>query len=261
MVAAGCATRASVREIQTDVGTIRAELTEVRLAQDLVATDLARVLAELRSMDVRAAETQQTVRDAASEVVRLRTRLQAAEDELRQTRSGQGPQPSGPAAPPGAVTPAPPPRPGVVATVPAALPAPAETDAPRAARVSAEQTFAAAVKTFRAHEHGQAVLEFIDFVANYPKHGLVPRAQWWIGEAYYVQRDYQQALLEFQRVLTMDPGVLAASDALLRIGMCHAKLRQSAAALAAWERIVREFPRSEAAGKARSLLSAAAVSH
>jgi tol-pal system protein YbgF len=148
-----------------------------------------------------------------------------------------------------------------VATVPATLPAPAEPDAPRASRVSAEQTFAAAVKTFRAHEHGQAVLEFIDFVANYPKHGLVPRAQWWIGEAYYVQRDYQQALLEFQRVLTMDPGVLAASDALLRIGMCHAKLRESTAALAAWQRIVREFPRSEAAGKARSLLSAAAVSH
>ena len=261
MVVAGCATRGSVKEIRTDVGKVRAELTEVRVAQDLVATDLARVLAELRSMDVRASETQQTVRDAASEMVRLRTRLQAAEDELRQNRSGQSPRALGPVPPAGVVTPAPPPRPAITATVPAALPSPPETDAPRPARAeSAEQAFAAAVKTFRAHEHGQAVLELIDFVANYPKHGLAPRAQWWIGEAYFVQRDYQQALVEFKRVLAMDPGALAASDALLRIGMCHGNLRQSALAVAAWQRIVREYPRSEAAGKARSLLTAAAVS-
>ena len=237
---------------------MRAELTEVRVAQDLVSADLARVLAELRSMDVRAAETQQTLRDAASEVVRLRTRLQATEDELRQGRLTQGLRPSTPAPPPAAVTPAPVVRAPAVTTPAAALPTPPAAEAVREPRDEpAEQAFAAARNTFRAREHGQAVLDFLDFIAKYPKHPLAPSAQYWIGEAYYVQRDYPQALIEFNRVVQMAPTAPAAADALLRIGLCHANLREPVPAAAAWQRIVREYPRSEAAGKARSFLRAA----
>jgi tol-pal system protein YbgF len=219
------------------------------------------VLAELRSLDARSAETQQTLRDAASEVVRLRTRVEATEDDLRQSRTVQSPRAAAVALPPMATAaPAPIARAPLVAAPPVVSPSSPGPDAPRESREETpEQAFAAALKTFRAREHGQAVLELIDFVAKYPKHGLVPRAQYWIGEAYYVQRDYPQALLEFKRVLEMDPGALAAADAWLRIGMCHASLHQPAPATAAWQRVVREYPRTEAADKARSFLRAAAA--
>ena len=219
------------------------------------------MLAELRSLDARSAETQQTLRDAASEVVRLRTRVEATEDELRQSRTVQSPRATA-VAPPPMATPAPAPiaRAPVVAAPPVASPTSPGPDALREPREeTAEQAFATALKTFRAREHGQAVLEFLDFVTKYPKHGLVPRAQFWVGESYYVQRDYPQALLEFKRVLELDPGALAAADAWLRIGMCHANLHQAAPATAAWQRVVREYPRTEAAGKARSFLRAAAA--
>ena len=260
IIAAGCATRASVQDIQTDVGKVRAEVTEVRLAQDLVSADLARVLAELRSIDVRGAETQQTLRDAASEIVKLRARLQTTEDELRQGRVAQSPRPATPSAPATTAPPAPIVRAPAVTTPPAALPAPSQTDAAREPRdEAAEQAFAAALTTFRAREHGQAVLDFMDFVARYPKHSLAPRAQYWIGEAYYIQRDYPQALIEFNRVLEMAPMAPSAADALLRIGMCHANLREPAPAAAAWQRVMREHPRSDAAGRARSFLRAGAA--
>jgi tol-pal system protein YbgF len=257
-VAAGCATRASVQEIQTDVGKVRAEVTEVRLAQELVSADLARVLAELRSIDARGGETQQTLRDAASEIVRLRARVQVTEDELRQGRPAQGSRGAS-AAPPASAPAAPIVRAPVVTPPPTALLAPADTDAGRGARDEpAEQAFAAALTTFRAREHGQAVLDLLDFIAKYPKHALAPRAQYWIGEAYYIQRDYPQALIEFNRVLDMALTAPSAADALLRIGMCHASLREPAPAAAAWQRITREYPRSEAAAKARSFLRAGA---
>ena len=254
----GCATRASVHEIRADVDKVRGEVTEVRVAQDLVSADLARALAELRSLDARAAETQQTVRDAASEVVRLRTRLQSTEDELRQSRLGAPARPATPPAAPAVVTPAPPARAPLITTPQVALPTPTETEISRAPKDDpAEQAFAAARNTFRAREHGQAVLDFLDFIARHPKHPLAPSAQYWIGEAYYVQRDYPQALIEFNHVLQMAPTAPAAADALLRIGLCHANLREPAPAAAAWQRIVSEYPRSEAAGKARSFLRAA----
>ena len=140
------------------------------------------------------------------------------------------------------------------------MPAPSDADIARDARDEpAEQAFAAARNTFGAREHGQAVLDFMDFIAKYPKHSLAPSAQYWIGEAYYVQRDYPQALIEFHRVLQMAPTAPASADALLRIGMCHANLRESAPAAAAWQRVVHDYPRSEAAGKARSFLRASGI--
>jgi TolA-binding protein len=69
-----------------------------------------------------------------------------------------------------------------------------------------EQAYGAALTTFRAREHGQAVLDFLDFIATYPRHPLVANAQYWIGEAYYAQRDYRQALAEFQKVAPLVPG-------------------------------------------------------
>jgi tol-pal system protein YbgF len=124
--------------------------------------------------------------------------------------------------------------------------------------VSAEAAYGAALATFRAREHGQAVLEFLDFLARYPKHPLAANAQYWIGEAYYVQRDYRQALAEFQKVLDM-PGRGAggkAADALLMMGLCYTNLREPGRAQQAWERVIREHPDTGAAARARSLLRA-----
>lgn len=120
----------------------------------------------------------------------------------------------------------------------------------------AEHMYNLALATFRMGEHGQAVLDFLDFMAKYPKHPLVANAQYWIGEAYYVQHDYRQAQTEFQKVLDIAPGSAKAGDALLKIGYCQLNLRDALHARATWQRVVHEFPRSEAAGKARTLLSA-----
>jgi tol-pal system protein YbgF len=258
LIAGGCATRASVQEIQRDVSRVRAEVTEVRLAQDLVSSDLARVLAELRSLDARAAETQERLRESSSELGRLRARLQATEDDFRQSKPAVAARPSitivqpppPVATPPAAVTP------------PAALPASSDAERPRdvVGDEPAEQAYAAALNTFRAREHGQAVLDLMDFIAKYPKHALAPNAQYWIGEAYYVQRDYRHALVEFQRVVEMAPQAPKAADALLRMGMCHASLREPTPAAEMWQRVVRDHPRSEAAGKARSFLRARGAS-
>jgi tol-pal system protein YbgF len=104
------------------------------------------------------------------------------------------------------------------------------------------------------------VLDFLDFMAKYPGHPLVANAQYWIGEAYYSQRDYRQAMVEFQKVSALAPGSAKASDALLRIGMCQRNLRDEVSARQTWERVVRDFPQSEAAVKARGFLKTEAGS-
>lgn len=119
---------------------------------------------------------------------------------------------------------------------------------------SPEQEYAAALATYRAREHGQAVLDFVDFIAKYPKHPLAANAQYWIGEAYWAQRDYRQALVEFEKVFEHGPA--KAPDALLKIGLCHLRLNNVPRAQNAWQRVVNEYPKSEPAAMARSLLAA-----
>jgi len=250
LAAGGCATGSSVADVQRELWALSAQLTEVRVAQDLVSADLARALAELRSLDARAADTQATMAASSAELARLRARLDATEAEVRQMRATTAPRTT-----PGL---APPPGGSPRAAVPSA-----PDDAARGPQLegteSADEAYAAALNTFRAREHGQAVLDFLDFIARHPAHALAPHAQYWIGEAYFVQRDYRHAVVEFRRVLEMAPASPRAADALLRIGMCHATLGESAPAVAAWQRVARDYPRSHAAGTAHGLLRARAA--
>jgi tol-pal system protein YbgF len=141
---------------------------------------------------------------------------------------------------------------------PAPLPPQVAPPAPAAPRTgNPEEEYNAALATFRSREHGQAVLDFIDFIAKYPKHTLAGNAQYWIGEAYWAQRDYRQALVEFDKVSEYGPA--KAPDALVKIGLCHVRLRDVPRAQQAWQRVLREYPKSEAAILAQSLLRTHAV--
>lgn len=168
--------------------------------------------------------------------------------------------------PPASVSPPPAPAPPLtappapnVARAPAPAPAPAPPSSATPSKLAPkaggnpEQEYAAALATFRAREHGQAVLDFIDFMAKYPKHPLAGNAQYWIGEAYWAQRDYRQALVEFEKVFERGPG--KAPDALLKIGLCYLRLSDVPRAQQAWQRVVNEYPKSESAVMARSLIS------
>jgi tol-pal system protein YbgF len=287
IVASGCASHGAVAELGSEVSKLRSELAELRVAQEVTGRDLARVAPQIEALDVRTSETQATVRTMSGELQRFYKRAEAVDTAVGETRARVESLSQAPPAPP---RPAPPPpapsaitaveRPRVPAVpspavppsqpaapvplVPQAVPAesmPVQPPAPAPAAVRAgnpEQEYNAALATFRSREHGQAVLDFIDFIAKHPKHALAGNAQYWIGEAYWAQRDYRQALVEFEKVSEYGPG--KAPDALVKIGLCHARLREASRAEQAWQRVIREYPKSGAAGLAQSLLRTNAAS-
>jgi tol-pal system protein YbgF len=240
-VVTGCATRGSVRELQLDLARMSSDVAELQRSHEASIAEVARVQAEVRTIQTRNAELEAMVRDQLIDVTRMRARLDAAEYELRESRSR-------------------PPAPLVAAPAVASVgptPVAAGSAPPRARTLAAddaERAYAAALANFRAREHGQAVLDFLDFLVKYPDHPQAASAQYWIGEAYYVQRDYRQAIVEFQRVLTMAPTSSRAGDALLKIGLAHTNLRENSPAQQAWRRLVADYPGSDSAGRARALL-------
>jgi tol-pal system protein YbgF len=235
VLAAGCATRGSVRQVAEDLQGLQAEVGALRRSQDDLSRRIAEVAAAGRNAQAGTAELGSRVAVTTGEVERLAARAQAAEDAIKDVKETLAAQAAAP---------------------PPASPPPAPAEPPRTSPASsAETTFAAGVANFRNREYGQAVLDFLEVVSKHPSHELAPAAQYWIGEAYYLQRDYRQALVEFQRSVEWPSPNAKAADALLKSGLCLSHLREATRAQGAWRRVVREFPGSPAAEEARLLLA------
>ncbi len=90
---------------------------------------------------------------------------------------------------------------------------------------------------------------------RFPQHPLASNSQYWIGEVYYRQRDFRQALVEFQKLVDGYPQSAQVPEALLKLGLCHRALKDTAAARESFERVVKGYPGTNAASQARTLLS------
>jgi tol-pal system protein YbgF len=62
------------------------------------------------------------------------------------------------------------------------------------------------------------------FLSRYPKSRLVPNALYWLGETYYAQGKYAQAILSFKDVVKRFPKHHKAAAALLKIGYSYVNL-------------------------------------
>jgi tol-pal system protein YbgF len=110
-----------------------------------------------------------------------------------------------------------------------------------------QASYDAAFTALKASDYPRAIAGFRNFVATYPTSPLASNAQYWLGEAYYVNREYQNAITAFQRVTAEWPESRKAPDALVKIGFTQAALNRNGDARVTLEDVVRRFPGTEAA--------------
>jgi len=79
--------------------------------------------------------------------------------------------------------------------------------------------YAAARKKLDAGDTGAARQFLTEFLAKYNKDELAGNAQYWLGETYYAEKRWNDAIVEFQKVLKDHRGSEKTPDALLKIGM------------------------------------------
>jgi tol-pal system protein YbgF len=124
---------------------------------------------------------------------------------------------------------------------------PPATPAGVASSAGEQATYDAAFTALKASDYPKAIAGFRSFVATYPTSPLASNAQYWLGEAHYVNREYQNAITAFQRVTTEWPESRKAPDALVKIGFTQAALNRNGDARVTLEDVVRRYPGSEAA--------------
>jgi tol-pal system protein YbgF len=242
----------------------RITLTDVKSAQDAQAQEIARLAADVKAMDAQQAFLVAEIKNLSEQLAKLKSSLDDVETAMRSLRATPVPPESRPVP-----APAPPPTPAPAPTPPAAavpepkpaapIPAAPASGRTPSSNAEADRIFAAALARLRAGDEGQAALEFTEFVAQYPTHPQAAVAQNYIGEAYYRQREYRQAMGEYQKTVDNYTQAAQVSEALLKIGLCQRALGDGASAKATWEQVVKRFPKSDAARQARTLLAARPV--
>jgi tol-pal system protein YbgF len=99
----------------------------------------------------------------------------------------------------------------------------------------------------KAGQYDKAITAFQQFLAAFPDSALADNAQYWLGEAYYVNKDFESALKSFRTVVERWPNSRKLADALLKIGYCNYELKRWAPAREALQQVTRNHADSPSA--------------
>ena len=192
------------------------------------------------------------------EVERLRRRLAALEGAAAAPVAPGEPAAAPAAAPPVETAEAAAPRPPAEieeseldAEMPAAAPPAA------APPVTPEEQYEQALRLLRDGHPAEAEAALAAFAGAHPASDLADNAWFWIGEARLVRDDVAGALAAYRTAVETYPMGNKTPDALFKIGHCLARQGDAATAGEIWRELVRRFPDTAAAGRAREALGPA----
>lgn len=105
-----------------------------------------------------------------------------------------------------------------------------------------QQAYDQAFRALRETRYADAAEDFDAFLRDHPESSYAPNALYWLGEVYYVTRDFETALAQFERLQDTYPDSGKKADALLKIGFSHYELGNWERARAALEQVIADFP-------------------
>ncbi len=118
-----------------------------------------------------------------------------------------------------------------------------------------EAAYLHAFDLLKGGRYDDAIGGFRSMIQKWPTGRYADNAWYWMGEAYYVKREYASAIQSFQTVPDRFPTSPKAPDALLKMALAMSESRQKDQARATLQRVVRDYPNSNAANLARQRLA------
>jgi tol-pal system protein YbgF len=119
---------------------------------------------------------------------------------------------------------------------------------------SAEALYNRAFDALKAARYPEAIEGMKAFLAAHPQHPLADNAQYWLGQTYYLSRDYARAVEAFSAVGGRSPDRSKAPDALLKKGLSEIELKRNEDARRSLSELLQRYPESDAARTAADAL-------
>jgi tol-pal system protein YbgF len=170
--------------------------------------------------------------------------LQNTVQSLDAKISGSAPATSGATSNPGSAYSTPPPTGS----------APTGGAAPSGPAPSADTLYSNGLRDITSGKYDLARQEFQDYLKYYSDTDLASNAQFYLGEIAYSQRNYEQAVTEYDKVLTNYPKSFKLAPARLKKGMALIELGQKNGGIRELRDVVKRYPGTEEERRARAKL-------
>ncbi len=119
-----------------------------------------------------------------------------------------------------------------------------------------ESLYLKGLDTFKTGDTAAARNLFQNFLELYPHHDLAAKADFWIGESYYKEKNYDQAILKYQDLIKKYPLNEKVPAAMLKQGMSFKAINDPGSSKYVLRKLVKSFPKSAEAKNAKELLKA-----
>jgi tol-pal system protein YbgF len=255
-----------------DLDRIRAEMRNIRGQIDERSSPAGRQATQLRG-DFNEDLVAQLL-EVRNGVIDLEERVGAVEDRLGIPRKAgaTGAAPGSPSAPAvAAVAPAPVAAAAQPSVNPYASASPGFTSAPETPRsldrtgspaapaasvanLPSDKQFQAGYNSFQAGRYKEAREAFLAYLAAKPQSDLADDAQYWVGETYYEDRQFEYALPAYDRLIKSYPKSEKVPAALLKQGLCFMALQYNSDAKTVLLKLIDAYPSTDEAKTAREKL-------
>lgn len=111
----------------------------------------------------------------------------------------------------------------------------------------------AAMAVLRTGDFDKAVTSITGFMQRFQGSGYTDSLRFWLGNAYYGQKNYKDAIASFRAMVSAAPANTRAAEALLAVANCQIEMKDNRGAKKTVEELLKAYPASEAAaaGKER----------
>ncbi len=232
--------RAQLAELQRQVlqlqmqGSSKQEVAELQAVIQRQTDALLKTEADMRldlgALSTQIGELQGKLDETNYRLSQVSQQIASTSQDLKAVRSATAPSVAGPLLPGGGAAPADP-----------------------------ETLYQTAYSDYLRGSYDLALLGFRQYLESFPDTDLADNAAYWIGECFYRQQKYGEAIQQYDEVLSKYPRSDKTASALLKKGYAQLELGQRRDGIAQLERVVKNFPSSDEANLARQRLQGLGV--
>lgn len=121
-------------------------------------------------------------------------------------------------------------------------------------KIPPERAYKEAYELYEKRQYQKAREKMQAFVKDYPEDKLAGNAMYWIGETYYAQKQYSDAILAYQDVLEKQPQSPKVPAAMLKQSYAFIQMGDRLAAKGILRSIIERYPKTETARLAEEKL-------
>lgn len=148
-------------------------------------------------------------------------------------------------------------RSGSAMSAPPVVPETSKADSSKQSRddiVKEQKAYQQAFDLLRDLRYDKSIVAFRNFLRNYPHGRYAHIAQYWLGEANYAQRNFKNAIKDYQVLIKRYPSSPKLAEAMLKISYSYYELNEPHKAEINLQRLIAAYPKSTEAGQGRNLL-------